>query len=269
MQLVDIGLNLAHRRFDKDHAAVVARARAAGVVQMVLTGTSVADSEAVLALAEQHDLVATVGVHPHDARHLDAAGLERLYDLARHPRCVAIGECGLDFDRDFSPRPDQERAFQAQLDLAAELGKPLFLHQRASFDRFAALLRPYLDRVPGAVDHCFTDGPEVARASLALGLHLGITGWICDDRRNAELRAALRLIPIERLMLETDAPFLSPRDLPAGESPVPGVGTGKLKGRNEPALLPWICARVARERGEEVEALAAGTTETARRFFGL
>lgn len=267
MQLIDIGVNLAHRRYAADHARVVARARAAGVVQLVLTGTSVADSEAVLALAEEHDLVATVGVHPHDARHLDAAGLERLHALALHPRCVAIGECGLDFDRDYSPRPDQERAFAAQLDLAAQLGKPLFLHQRASFDRFATLLRPYLGRVPAAVDHCFTDGPDVARASLALGLHLGITGWVCDDRRAGPLRAALPHIPADRLMLETDAPFLTPRDL--SESPVPGVGLGRLKGRNEPALLPWICAAVARIRGEATEELARTSTATARAFFGV
>ncbi len=268
MHLIDIGVNLAHRRFDKDRAAVVARARAVGVDTMVLTGTSVRESARVLELAETYDLAATVGVHPHDARNLDDAALATLAELARHPRCVAIGECGLDFDRDFSPRPDQERAFAAQLELAATLGKPLFLHQREAWGRFAALLGPFLDRVPGAVVHCFTDGPDVADAALALGCHIGVTGWICDDRRAGPLRAAVPRIPADRLMLETDAPFLGPRDL-AGESPVPGIGLGRLKKRNEPALLPWICQAVARFRGDDPDALAAACTATTRRFFGL
>ncbi|RME25648.1 MAG: hydrolase TatD [Deltaproteobacteria bacterium] len=268
MHLIDIGVNLAHRRFDKDRDAVVARARAVGVGTMVLTGTSVRESARVLELAEEYDLVATVGVHPHDARHVDEAALASLESLARHPRCVAIGECGLDFDRDFSPRPDQERAFTAQLELAAALGKPLFLHQRAAWGRFEALLRAVMGRVPGAVVHCFTDGPEVAEAALALGCHVGVTGWICDDRRAAALRAAVPRVPGGRLMLETDAPFLSPRDL-AGDSPVPGIGLGRLKKRNEPALLPWICRAVARFRGEDPAALAAACTATTRRFFGL
>lgn len=266
--LIDIGVNLGHRRFDADRDAVIARARAQGVSQLVLTGTNLQQSEQALALAEEHDLVATVGVHPHDAAGLDAAGLDRLRDLARHPRCVAIGECGLDFDRDFSPRPDQERAFSWQLRLAADLGKPLFLHQRAAWQRFALLIAPVLPDVPGAVMHCFTDGPDIAAAALDLGCHLGVTGWVCDDRRAGPLRAALPTIPDDRLMLETDAPFLSPRDLSA-PSPVPGMGVSRLKSRNEPALLPWICAAVARIRDQDPDRLAAATTATARAFFGL
>lgn len=266
MQLVDIGLNLGHPRFDKDRSAVVARARAAGVVHALLTGTTVPASAAVLALADGAWSRATVGVHPHHADQVDDAALATLRDLAIDPRCAAIGECGLDFERDFSPRPAQERAFEAQCSLAADLGLPLFLHQRGAWDRFAAILAPWLPRLPGAVLHCFTEGPEVARAALDLGLHLGITGWVCDDRRAEALRAALPLVPLHRLLLETDAPYLPPRDLPQAPE---GLTLARVKARNEPAVLPHVAATVARWSGHDLPALAAATTATARRLFGL
>lgn len=272
MQLVDIGLNLAHHRYDKDRAQVVDRAQAAGVMQAVLTGTTVEGSAASLGLADGRWSWSTVGVHPHNADELDDVGLSRLRLMAADPLCVAVGECGLDFERDFSPRADQERALEAQLDLAVAVAKPVFLHQRGAWDRFAAILAPYMPSLAGAVVHCFTDGPDIARAALELGCHLGITGWICDDRRAAAVRTALPLIPTDRLMLESDAPYLTPRDLhrgPAGESPVAGIGFARLKSRNEPALLPWICRAAAHYGGHDLEALAAASTATARRFFAL
>ena len=264
--LVDIGLNLAHHRFDKDRAAVVERARAAGVVHAVLTGTTVEGSAAVLGLADGAWARATVGVHPHHAETLDDDALARLAALSRDPRCAAIGECGLDFERDFSPRPAQERAFQAQCELAARRGLPLFLHQRGAWDRFAAILSPWMDRVPGAVLHCFTDGPDVARAALDLGLHLGITGWVCDDRRADPLRAALPRVPLDRLLVETDAPYLPPRDLSLAP---PGLTVARLKSRNEPAVLPHVAAAVARWSGHPLAELAETSTAMARRLFGL
>jgi TatD DNase family protein len=258
-ELVDIGVNLTHAQFRNDLPAVLERAAAAGVRRLVVTGTSVGNSRAALALAAQHPdrLWATAGIHPHDARHADAAALAALAELLAHPRCVAAGECGLDFDRDFSPRPQQEAAFVAQLELAAATGKPLFLHERAAHERFLALLAPRRASLGAAVVHCFTGSAAELDAYLALDLHIGITGWICDERRGLGLRELVGRVPLERLMLETDAPFLTPRALV------------KRHRRNEPAFLVHVLDTVATVTGRTREELAAATTATATRFFGI
>lgn len=259
--LIDIGVNLAHASFRRDRDDVIDRARAAGVATMVVTGTSVPTSRDALALARAHPatLRATAGVHPHDARHCDDAAIEALRDLAQDPAVVAIGECGLDFNRDFSPRPAQERCFEAQLALACDLGRPVFLHERDAHERFVAILRLYRDRLRGAVVHCFTGTAAERDAYLDLGCCLGVTGWICDERRGLGLREVVRGIPDDRLMVETDAPFLLPRDA----RPRP------RDGRNEPALLPLVVRAIAASQGRTESEVAAASTATARRFFGL
>jgi TatD DNase family protein len=257
MQLADIGANLTHASFRDDLDAVLARARAHGVGTIVVTGTSVAESRRAAEIAEAHGLYATAGVHPHHARECDAQTIPALREIARHPRVVAIGECGLDFNRNYSPHPDQEKWFVAQLELAAELGKPLFLHSRDAHPRFAEILRNL--RVGKAVAHCFTGEAAELRAYLELGLYIGITGWICDERRGAHLLALVKEIPADRLLVETDAPYLTPRDL----HPQPKAR------RNEPAFLPHVLRAVARARGEAPEALAAATTRNAKTLFGI
>jgi TatD DNase family protein len=261
MELIDIGVNLAHRRFAADRDAVIARALAAGVRAMVITGTSTQASRDARALATSHrgTLWSTAGIHPHEARHATPDAIAELRALAAHPEVRAIGECGLDFDRMFSSREDQERAFAHQLALAADLGLPVFLHERSAHDRFIALLREQRSRLPAAVVHCFTGTAAELDAYLALDLHIGITGWICDERRGLPLRALIPRIPPGRLMIETDAPFLLPRDLP----------TRPAHGRNEPAFLPHILTAVARAAGRPAAAVAAETTSTARTFFGI
>jgi TatD DNase family protein len=255
MELIDIGLNLTHASFRDDRDAVVARAREAGVCALVLTGTSLPGSRRALEMARHYAQHATAGVHPHDAR--NAGTLEGLRALAADPACVAVGECGLDFDRDFSPRPVQERVFEAQLELAAELCKPVFLHERAAHGRFHEILARHRSRLTGAVVHCFTGSRAELDAYLGLDCHIGITGWICDDRRGKPLRELVGHIPLDRLMLETDAPFLTPRNL------VPP------RKRNEPAFLPLVLDAVAAAAGLPRQEVAAKTTATARRFFGL
>lgn len=256
--MIDIGVNLTDKRFHPDRDAVIARARAAGVAGMILTGTKLSVSQAALALAEAHDgLYATAGVHPHDAKtwtEHTAAELKRLLDRG----AVAVGECGLDYNRDFSPRPQQRAAFAAQLELAIACGKPAFMHERDAHDDFVAIWKAHTPPAGGVV-HCFTAGPAEAEAYVALGLHLGITGWICDERRGDALRAAITRIPLDRIHLETDAPYLTPRDL----RPRP------KKGRNEPAFLPHIAEAVARLRGESVSTVVAAATANTRRLFGI
>jgi TatD DNase family protein len=257
MQLVDIGANLTHASFREDLDAVLVRARAHGVPQIVVTGTAVAESRQAADLAEAYGLHATAGVHPHHARECDDTTIPALRGIAAHPRVVAIGECGLDFNRNYSPHPSQEKWFVAQLELAAELGKPLFLHSRDAHPRFAEILRNL--RVGKAVAHCFTGEAAELRAYLDLGLHIGITGWICDERRGRHLLELVKEIPADRLLLETDSPYLTPRDL----QPQPKAR------RNEPAHLPHILRAVARARREDPEALAQTTSRNARALFGL
>jgi len=264
MQLIDIGVNLTNSSFHDQQAAIVERAIEAGVVQMVLTGTSLAVSEQALELCHQLDadgqhLFATAGVHPHDAKTWDAESERQLRQLLGEPRVRAVGECGLDFNRDFSPRPLQEKALQAQLALAAELRLPVFLHERDASERLLAILKDYRDHLPAAVVHCFTGEREALFAYLDMDLHIGITGWICDERRGTHLHPLVGNIPQGRLMLESDAPYLLPRSL----RPKP------KNGRNEPAFLPEVLREVALHRGESVDATAAHTTATARSFFQL
>jgi TatD DNase family protein len=260
-ELIDIGVNLTHASFKDDRAQVIARAHQAGVSTMILTGTSQAGSRRALDMARDNtSLWATCGVHPHDARNADSdEALRAIGELAREPRCVAVGECGLDFDRDFSPRPIQERVFEAQLELAAALRKPVFLHERAAHARFMSILARWRPRLTGAVVHCFTGTGDELDAYLAMDVHIGITGWICDERRGLHLSELLPRIPLERLMLETDAPFLTPRTMPGH----------KKRARNEPAYLPFVLTKVASALQLPEAQVAAATTATARRFFSL
>jgi TatD DNase family protein len=259
MEMIDIGVNLTHRRFAADREAVVERALAAGVRVMVITGTSVRASReaSVLAAARRGTLWSTAGIHPHEARAATPVAIGELRELARRPEVRAIGECGLDFDRMFSPQDDQEHAYAQQLALAAELGLPVFLHERKAHDRFVAILREHRTRLRGAVVHCFTGTAAELEVYLSLDLHIGITGWICDERRGQPLRSLIPRIPPDRLMIETDAPFLLPRDL----------ARRRADGRNEPGFLPYVLASVASAAGRTVEAIAEETTRTARAFF--
>jgi TatD DNase family protein len=261
MTLIDIGANLAHDSFDADRDAVLARARHAGLDAVIVTGSDVDSAGKALRLAGEHPgfLYATAGLHPHHAGSLDDATLAALRAVALAPQTVATGEMGLDFFRDFSPRPVQERAFQQQLEMAAEIGKPVFLHQRDAHARFLPILKEQLDRLPAAVVHCFTGTREELRDYLDLDLHIGVTGWICDERRGRHLLDCVRDIPLDRLMLETDSPYLLPRSLdpkPAGR-------------RNEPMYLPAVLATVAAALGLGEAEVAAATTANARRFFRL
>lgn len=270
MQLVDIGLNLTHQRFDKDREAVLQRARVARVTQMILTGTHVIASKQAanyaaryaLDPAHRNILFSTAGVHPHDAAEVSADYLEQLKQLAERPEVVAIGECGLDYHRNFTPRETQQTVFRAQLELAATVQKPLFLHCREAHEDLMKHLQA-VAQLPPVIVHCFTGTREELEDYLAAGYYVGITGWICDERRGTALQALVKHIPLDRIMLETDAPYLTPRDLPADADPAPKGG------RNEPAFLPHILKTVAHHMQVSPEALAEASTANARHFFRL
>ena len=260
-QLIDIGCNLTHDSFDADREAVIEAAQSVGVTQMVVTGATEQGSLAAHLLATQWPevLTATAGVHPHHASDFSHDTETVLAELHQKPEVVAVGECGLDYFRDFSPRPTQHKAFERQLELAVACQKPVFLHQRDAHADFLAILKTYRAELTGAVVHCFTDTREAMADYLALDCHIGITGWICDERRGQHLKEFVGDIPADRLMIETDAPYLKPRDL-----------RPKVKShRNEPQWLPWIAQTVAECRGASVEVLAEQTTQTAKAFFNL
>lgn len=261
MHLIDIGANLTHDSFDRDRDEVLQRAQAAGVARMVVTGASREHSPKALELAQAHPgvLFATAGVHPHHAAEYTAECDAELRALHAHPEVVAVGECGLDYFRDFSPRPAQRRAFEMQLQIAVDTGKPLFLHQRDAHADFVAIMKQFDGRIGPAVVHCFTGTRAELFECLDRDWHIGITGWLCDERRGAHLRELVPSIPAERLMVETDAPYLLPRTL----QPMP------KDRRNEPAFLPHIVAELARDRSETADTTAAASTRTAQRFFRL
>jgi len=258
--LIDIGANLAHASFDADRDAVLARAHAAGVARIVVTGSSADSSRKALDLARAHPgvLYATAGLHPHHATEYSAEHAALFRELAQQAGLVALGECGLDYFRDFAPRAAQRAAFHQQLELARRVGKPVFLHQRDAHADFAAILREHAAQWRG-VAHCFTGGADELECYLELGLAIGITGWICDERRGAHLAVLMPRVPAPRLLLETDGPYLLPRDL----RPKPASR------RNEPAYLPHVAAVVARTRGESLGSLALSSTAAARALFGI
>lgn len=258
--LVDIGANLTHDSFDADRESVVAEARKVGVRQLIVTGASVTGSvRAIEIAAADAQLYATVGVHPHSAQEFGAGTAAALTKLTKNDRVVAVGECGLDYFRNFSPPAAQRAAFEAQLDIAAATRLPVFLHQRDAHADFLAMLSERRDDLVGGVAHCFTGGAEELYAYLDLDLYIGITGWICDERRGKHLLAIVKEIPKDRLLVETDAPYLLPRSL----EPRP------KSRRNEPKYLPEIVRVIAENRAETEAELRAATTANARRLFGL
>lgn len=259
--MIDIGANLTHDSFDADRDAVLARAWAAGLEAIVITGASAPSNEQALELARRHPgrLHATAGLHPHHATDWNETLAARIAQLGNEKEVVALGECGLDYFRDFSPRDRQRSAFIAQLSLAVQADKPVFLHQRDAHADFLAILKDYRRALVDCVVHCFTDTAEALDDYLALDCYIGITGWVCDERRGKHLIEAVKRIPAERLLIETDAPYLLPRSI----KPHPEDR------RNEPAYLPWVLRAIAAARGEDEAALGAQTTANARRFFRL
>ncbi|MGD2168367.1 MAG: TatD family hydrolase [Gammaproteobacteria bacterium] len=261
MELIDVGVNLTHDSFDADRDEVIAAAKRAGVRRMIVTGTTVQASRDAAALARRHpgDMFATAGIHPHHATECTAHALSELGILAASDRIVAIGECGLDYFRNFSPPDVQRDAFEAQLQLAVDLELPVFLHQREAHDDFLAIVRNFRSGIVDALAHCFTGSATERDHYLDLDMHIGVTGWVCDERRGHDLQAAIPGMPLQRLLVETDAPYLLPRTV----EPKP------KSRRNEPSMLPWVVREVARLKETDEEEIAAASTANAERFFRL
>ncbi|CAM4268745.1 TatD family hydrolase [Pseudoalteromonas ostreae] len=252
--LIDAGVNLTNHQFNDQHLAIITRAKTQNVSQMLLIGCNINSSQQAFELAQQYKLLATAGVHPHDAKSADKKLETQLRTLAVNSEVVAIGECGLDYNRDFSPREIQRSVLHRQLALAVELNLPVYLHERDASEDMLAILQQYSVR---GVLHCFTGDHHTLEQYLSLGLYIGITGWVCDERRGKSLQQLIPTLPLERLLIETDAPFLIPRSL-----------TPKPKShRNEPSYLPHICQTIASLKGLEFATVAKQTTLNFQQLF--
>ena len=262
--MIDIGANLAQKCYADDLKEVIDRTSAAGVDHMIVTGTDVDSSAAAAALTERFpgQLFATAGVHPHHADDFSDETLGVLETLLQQPSVLAVGETGLDFNRNFSTPENQIAAFEAQLSLAMKVDKPLFLHERDAFDEQIAALRRISGALPPRVIHCFTGPVEKLYRYLDEGCHIGVTGWICDEKRGAALRESIVKVPHDRLMIESDAPYLTPHK----KEVLPQL---TIKHRNEPWTMIYVARAVAAATGETVDAVIERTTRVTKTFFGM
>lgn len=257
---IDIGINLTNKQFYNEQDEIINRALDNGVEQMILTGTSVRGSKESAEIAEEYSgiLYSTAGIHPHDAKSFNDQSINELRRLLKYAHVVSVGECGLDFDRDFSPRPIQEKCYRAQLELAIEVDKPLFLHERSAFKRFNEITDEYTSSLPEAVVHCFTGTLEEAKVYLDKGFYLGFTGAISDEKRFKHLEDVIRYVPLDRMMIETDAPFMLPKNMPRIQNR-----------RNEPSFLPYVAQTIAHLKKISISEVADETTQVAGKFFRL
>ena len=257
---IDIGINLTNKQFNNEHNEIINLALATGVHFMILTGTSIRGSKESAEIARNYQdvLFSTAGIHPHDAKSFNSESINELRKLLKQNHVVSVGECGLDFDRDFSPRPIQEKCYRAQLELSIEMNKPLFLHERAAFKRFNEITDEYLSKLPKAVVHCFTGTLEEAKTYLDKGFYLGFTGAISDTNRFKHLEEVIKYVPLDRMMIETDAPFMLPKNMPRMQNR-----------RNEPSFLPYVAQTIAHLKKISISEVADETTEVARNFFRI
>ena len=266
----DIGANLLHKQFDPDRDEVIARAGAARVTRMLVTCTNLEESLRGIELCRSRvgtgvdGLWCTSGVHPHDAKDTPTDWLQDLAGLAGNAEVKAVGEMGLDFNRNYSPHDRQIEVFRAQLQLACEIGKPVFVHDRDSDGMVFELLSEYADTLAGVVVHCFTGSREDLARYLDAGFYIGITGWVCDERRGESLRDLVPDIPLDKLLVETDAPFLRPHNAPASTTVA-----RNHKRRNEPALLGSVIEKIAELIDLAPADVAKATHQNASELFDL
>lgn len=260
-QIIDIGVNLLHRQYDNDRDKIVENAISQNITPLIITGTNVKESKKAALYAGKYPqkLYSTAGVHPHDAKSCNEQTIQQLKELAELPQVVAIGECGLDYDRNFSPPNVQRKWFEKQICLAEECNMPLFLHERAAFADFKAILSEHKEICSRSVVHCFTGTGKELMTYLSMDCYIGLTGWICDERRGQNLRTIIRMIPLKKLMIETDAPFLIPRNMKLD----------KKITRNEPLFLRHITKEIAKCIGKKAEDIADITTKNAKAFFKI
>ena len=258
---IDIAVNLIGSKLEYQIETVIDEACAAAVEKQIIIGSNLDESAEVAVCCTKHpkNLYGTAGVHPHYANQWTNNSAETLLMLLQHESIVAVGECGLDFNRNFSTADQQLNAFEAQLQIAAKTQMPIYMHCRDAHCEFTQLVKQYRPHLSKAVLHCFTGSRAELEDCLELDLYIGVTGWVCDERRGQSLAEAVKHIPDNRLMLETDSPYLLPRTL----KPKPKSST------NYPKYLPHIADTVANLRQQDKELLAKQCLDNTIDFFGL
>ena len=252
----DIGLNLFTSSFP-DPEKIISEAEAAGIC-CILTGSEAAENEKVNDFVKTHAVYGTAGIHPHSADRAEEADLCRIEEIvSSNPKIVAVGECGLDYDRMYSSRENQLYYFKKLIALAEKLEKPLFLHQRDAEEDFLACFDGHEEICRRSVVHCYTGNREMAEKLVGMGFYIGITGWICDERRAGDLREAVKYIPLERILLETDAPYLTPRGIPG------------LKRTNVPQNIVYVAQALAHYMGVSAEEVTGHAKANTERLFGI
>ena len=259
-QFFDIGANLTHQSFTEDLDSVITEASKLGVKRLSVTGSSVKDSLEAFEITQRYPktCISTAGIHPHNAKEYSTAAFSEIKDLLKNDLVKSIGETGLDFNRNFSSPEDQQKSFEAHLELSIELNKPLFLHERDAHEKFVEITSLYLRDLPKSVVHCFTGTEEALKKYLDMGFYIGITGWLCDERRGKHLEELISQIPLEKLMIETDAPYLLPRDMDIDKS-----------SRNEPKYLNHIARKVSEFRRESEELVFSAIYMNSLDFFDI
>jgi len=256
MELIDTHCHLTFEPLAGEVTGVIERSRTAGVTTWITVGTSLEDSRAAIELAGLYEgMYVTVGIHPHEAKSADAAALDELKHLGRSGKVVAVGETGLDFHYNFSKQPDQRRVFVAHLEIARELDLPVIVHSRNAFDETVEILDRDGRGLKGVVFHCFSGSAEQAKSLLSRGYHMSFTGVVTFKNAQAT-RDAARAVPLDRLMVETDCPYMSPEPV-------------RSQKPNEPALMVHTARCLAGVKGVKMDSLAEATTQTAVTLFGL
>jgi len=258
-EVADIACNFTNERFDKDLDEVINRAKTNKITKFGLICSRLSDLDRLLEIYNQYskDMFFTIGVHPHHANEINDKYLKNLKEAVINNNPHAIGETGLDFFRNLSTYDEQIYAFEEQIKIAIDTNKPLFLHQRDSHDDFIKILREYSSDINKAVVHCFTGTQEQLEDYLELDCYIGVTGWICDEKRNVELRKTIKNIPLEKLMIETDCPYLIPKNLP----------NKPKNNRNEPINLNHIVNEIAVLMEIDIDSLRKQTFKNTINYF--
>ena len=259
-QFFDIGANLTHPSFKKDMPNVLSDAKKVGVKRMSITGSDIEESIKAAELAKKHPnfLISTAGIHPHNAKDYSSSSFSEITDLLDLEEVKCLGETDLDFYRDYSTPEQQLVSFEAHIEVAINKKVPLFLHEREAHKKFVEVITPYMESLPNSVVHCFTGNKDALLKYLDMGFFIGITGWLCDERRGKHLEELIPLIPLEKLMIETDAPYLLPRDM--------GIDNSS---RNEPKYLPHIAKRISELRKESIELVYSAIYMNSLNFFEI
>ncbi|MEC9205823.1 MAG: TatD family hydrolase [Pseudomonadota bacterium] len=258
--LIDIGANLTHDQLFKKIPSIIKKFKASHVQKVIITSSNIHDTEIALDLIKKFPNVfyTTVGFHPHNAKDFEENDIEKMKVLTNNSNIVAIGECGLDYYREYSPKKQQIECFEKQLDLCSKIDLPIFLHERGSHNDFYSMVKEYINKIDNCVVHCFTGTKNELLKYVDLGCYIGITGWITDLERGSHLHDIIKLIPEDKLMVETDSPYLMPKNINKSYDTL-----------NEPAYLPYIVEVISKCLNKDIEYVCGKTYENTKRFFKI